>query len=103
MTQMDNFRKVLGLPEPEQNKEQAHDMQHEMPVRNEERVSRRKDGRPLKSLTIREETHVKLHALAFWLYRNGEKKITLSKLIDVLIDIYLEKHPDAKHFVDGGA
>lgn len=100
MTQMDNFRKVLGLPEPGQDKEQRQDEQPEMQVRNDGRSSTRKDGRHLKCVTIREDTHVKLHALAFWLYRNGEKKITLSELIEMLMDTYMEKHPKAKQFVD---
>jgi len=98
MAQIDNFRKVLGLPDPEKGQEET---EQETPgVKKEPRISSRRDGRLIKSITIDEATHAKLKALSFWLYHHGGRKVTMSALVVELVDSYLKDNPDAKRFVE---
>ncbi len=58
MAQIDNFRKVLGLPDPDKVQEET---EQETPgVKKEVRISSRKDGRLIKSISIDEASHAKL-------------------------------------------
>lgn len=97
MAQIDNFRKVLGLPDPEKGEEETP--QETQGVKKEARISSRKDGRLIKSITIDEATHAKLRALSFWLCQHNGSKVTLSSLVMELVDTYLKYNPDARLFV----
>lgn len=98
MAQIDNFRKVLGLPDPEKAQEET--AQETLGVKKEARVSSRKDGRLIKSITIDEATHAKLRALSFWLCQHTGSKVTLSSLVMELVENFLRDNPQAQHFVE---
>ena len=98
MTQIDNFRKVLGLPNPEKAREET--TEETQGVKKEQRIPSRKDGRLIKSISINEESYSKLKALSFWLYQHNGKKTTMSSLICELMASYLKDNPEANHFVE---
>lgn len=58
MAQIDNFRKVLGLPDTEKGQEET--AQETQGVKKEQRIPSRKDGRLIKSISIDEASHAKL-------------------------------------------
>ena len=90
MSQLDNFRKSLGLPDPEEENVLT-------PVDDE-----KKNVVPGKrSVSLREETYQKCRAILFWLgQRNPEKRATIDGLVGAAMDLYLEKYPDAKAFYE---
>lgn len=98
MAQIDNFRKVLGLQDPEKSQDTAE--QDTLAVKREKRISNRKDGRFIKSITISEDTYALLKALSFWRSQHGGKKTTMSSMLEELVETYLAENPEIKRFVE---
>lgn len=98
MAQIDNFRKVLGLTDPDKTQDGAE--QETSAVKRENRISSRKDGRFIKSITINEDTYALLKALSFWHSQHEGKKTTMSSMLEELVETYLAENPEIKRFVE---
>ena len=87
MSQLDNFRKSLGLPNPEEVKGQ--------PVEGEKKNS----GTGKHAISLRDETYVKCKCLVFWMgQQNPAGRNTIDVLISKALDLFMEEHLDAKAF-----
>lgn len=81
MSQLDNFRKSLGLPTPEDEKKTA--------------------AAGKRSVSLKEDTYQKCKAILFWMCRNrpGEKA-TIDSLVSTCLDLFLEENPAARAFLE---
>ena len=92
MAQIDNFRKVLGLPDPEGTP--GPGSMQETPAVKEKN----------KTLLVKKSTHERLSAVLFWKRRTGtDEHPTMDRLIREMLDTYLTMNPEAKRFVEKDA
>jgi len=97
MTQIDNFRKVLGLPEPGDARETAAQVVEETPSPQTKALPVKEKN---KTLLVKQSTHDLLSSIIFWQRRTGiDDHPTMDKLIREMTDEYLAKNPEAKRFV----
>lgn len=104
MNQIDNFRKVLGLPNP--NESPVPTSAPGIPNKTEpveEKVSVKKEKEPAsrrKTITFDLKYFNQLKLLAFWCYQQGKtKQATYNALIEELVDCYCDVYPEAKEFL----
>ena len=106
MNQIDNFRKVLGLPNP--NESPAPTTAPVIPNESEpdkERVSVKKEKHTepasrRKTITFDLRYFHQLKLLAFWCHQQGKtKQATYNALIEELVDCYCDVYPEAKEFL----
>lgn len=84
MSQLDNFRKSLGLPDPD------------APVKEKKARSRSS-----RTVCLRNETFLKIRALSFWLTKEElMDNPTIDEIVNLGLDAYFEKEPLAKDYVD---
>ena len=94
MNQIDNFRKVLGLPTSDGATEAVTSVTDikEDPLKT---VSRKN-----KTIVVHKDTHDRLSAILYWQRKTGKVfSPTMDKLIRKMIDGYLNEHPDASEFI----
>lgn len=91
MSQIDNFRKSLGLPNP--NEVAAKEVKIETKtVTHKERTKR--------TVALREETFLRLRAISFWMMR--EERMTRATIDDVVnlgLDALLEDEPQLRSYL----
>lgn len=94
MTQLDDFKRVLGLDENFQEKSATPTPSIEQAVKKEKKdVTRR-------TVSIPGELHTRISLLGLWMNHEGIKdNPRMYEIIDILMDEYLEHNPTATTFV----
>lgn len=112
MAQIDNFRKVLGLPNPEELSSPESAVKvgaqviepHEQPGQQEQLAEQSAMKEKNKTLLVKKSTHDRLSAILFWMRRYGEDEHpTMDKLVREMLEEYLAGNPEAKRFVEKNA
>lgn len=83
MSQLDNFRKSLGLPTPEDEKKTA--------------------AAGKRSVTLREDTYQKCKAILFWMSQHSSERATIDSLVNTALDLFLKENSGAKQFYDSSS
>ena len=98
MNQIDNFRKVLGLPT-------SYESPTEPTPSIQEVVKEKKESKPQnqsnrKTITFDRRHFNQLKLLSVWCHQNGKTRHeTYNALIEELVDCYCDVYPDAKEFL----
>lgn len=95
MTQLDDFKRVLGLDENFQEEKVVPTPSIEQAVKKEKQdVTRR-------TVSIPGELHTRISLLGLWMNHEGIKdNPRMYEIVDFLMEDYLERHPDAAKFVN---
>lgn len=109
MTQIDNFRKVLGLPNPDNTPspgkaatvdEQGQEQEAQQEPQSEPLAVKEKN----KTLLVKKNTHDRLSAILFWMRRyEMDEHPTMDRLVREMLEAYLARNPEAKRFVEKNA
>ena len=109
MTQIDNFRKVLGLPNPDNTPSPGKAVTVDEPEqKQEEQQEQVADHAAVKeknkTLLVKKSTHDRLSAILFWMRRyEMDEHPTMDRLVREMMETYLAGHPEAKRFVEKNA
>lgn len=91
MSQIDNFRKSLGLPNPEEA------------ARNEVKGKTRpadSKKRTTRTVALREDTFLRLRAIILWMIREERmSRPTIDDIVNLGVDALLEKEPGLRTFL----
>lgn len=93
MSQLDNFRKSLGLPN--------HDEAAGDEVKKElDEASTKKRTRTTRTVALREDTYLKLRAIILWMMLESRmERPTIDIIIGRSIDALQEKEPDLHEYL----
>ena len=91
MTQLDDFKRVLGLDE---NYQTTDTPSKEAAVKKETREGQR------RTVSIPGDLHTRICLLGLWMNNTGIKdNPRMYEIIDYLMDNYLKRYPEAAKFV----
>ena len=94
MTQLDDFKRVLGLDENFQEETVAPQPKKEQAVKNEKQDATR------RTVSIPGDLHTRICLLGLWMNNAGiQDNPKMYEIIDSLLESYLERYPDAAKFV----
>lgn len=105
MSQVDDFRKVLGLPDPDAKDEEIAEefTQREMKEEKKKSAKARKTV-PYKTISLDIPVYKRLKLLTYWTFSHGRtRRPSFKELMIELINVYCDKYPDAKWFLDANA
>ena len=91
MSQIDNFRKSLGLPAPDEvaAKEMKREKIKDVP---KERTKR--------TVALREDTYLRIRAIIFWMMREERMtRATTDDIVNLALDALLENEPGLRSYV----
>ena len=93
MSQLDNFRKSLGLPNPD---EAAGDVvKKEM---DEGHAKRR--TRTTRTVALREDTYLRLRAISFWMMLESKmQRPTIDDIVNQGLQAMLDKEPSLRQYL----
>ena len=92
MTQLDDFKRVLGLDEnyQAQDKDNSKNLALKKETGNDQR----------RTVSIPAKLHTKICLLGLWMNNEGlRNNPKMYEIIDVVLDDYLERHPGANERV----
>lgn len=93
MSQLDNFRKSLGLPNPDET--DGDEMKKE---KNKNSAGKR--SRTTRTVALREDTYLKLRAIILWMMLESRmERPTIDIIIGRSIDALQEKEPDLHEYL----
>lgn len=93
MSQLDNFRKSLGLPNPDEA------------ARNEVKKERNetiagKQTRTTRTVALREETYLRLRAIMFWMMLESKmQRPTIDDIVNQGLQAMLDKEPSLRQYL----
>ena len=91
MSQIDNFRKSLGLPNPDEVAAKE--------VKREPKAVTQKE-RTKRTVALREDTFLRLRAISFWMMREERmKRATIDDVVNLGLDALLEKEPGLHSYI----
>ena len=94
MTQLDDFKRVLGLDENFQQEKAAP-----QPVK-EQAVNKEKQDATRRTVSIPRDLHTRICLLGLWMNNTGvSDNPRMYEIINTLLEDYLERHPEAAKFV----
>ena len=94
MTQLDDFKRVLGLDENFQQETAEPEPRKERAVKKEKQDSTR------RTVSIPGDLHTRICLLGLWMNNIGLRdNPKMYEIVDFLMEDYLERHPDAEKFV----
>lgn len=94
MTQLDDFKRVLGLDENYQEETAAPQPQKERAVKKEKQDATR------RTVSIPGDLHTRICLLGLWMNNAGiQDNPRMYEIIDALLEDYMEHHPEAAKFV----
>lgn len=86
MSQIDNFRKSLGLPNPDE-------------VTAKEEKGEKKE-RTKRTVALREDTYLRLRAIILWMMREERMpRATIDDIVNLGLDALLEKEPGLHSYI----
>lgn len=93
MSQLDNFRKSLGLPNPD---EAAGDE-----VKKElDEASTKKRTRTTRTVALREDTYLRLRAIIFWMMLEVKmQRPTIDDIVNQGLQALLDKEPSLRQYL----
>lgn len=93
MSQLDNFRKSLGLPNPD---EAAGDE-----VKKElDEASTKKRARTTRTVALREDTYLRLRAISFWMMLELKmQRPTIDDIVNQGLQALLDKEPSLRQYL----
>ena len=96
MSQVDDFRKVLGLPDPDEQEKE---------IKEEKKDSAKaRKTVPYKTISLDIPVYKRLKLLTYWTFSHGRtRRPSFKELMIELINVYCDKYPDAKWFLDANA
>ena len=96
MNQIDNFRKVLGLPTSDGATEAVTS------VTDIKEALQKTVSRKNKTIVVHKDTHDRLSAILYWQRKTGkEDSPTMDKLIQEMCECYLRMNPELSSFISG--
>lgn len=103
MSQVDDFRKVLGLPNPDEQKKEIEEEFTQEEVKEEKKNSAKK-AVAYKTISLDIPVYKRLKLLTYWTFSHGRtRRPSFKELMIELINVYSDKYPDAKWFLDANA
>lgn len=91
MSQIDNFRKSLGLPNPEEA------AGNEVKGKTMPGVSKKRTSR---TVALREDTFLRLRAIIFWMMREERMpRATIDDIVNLGLDALLENEPGLHSYI----
>ena len=93
MSQLDNFRKSLGLPSPEEAT--GDEMKTERGKADAE-----KRTRTTRTVALREATYLKLRAVIFWMMLESRmQRPTIDDIVNLGMEALLDKEPALRAYL----
>lgn len=103
MSQVDDFRKVLGLPNPDEQEKEIEEEFTQEEVKEEKKNSAKK-AVAYKTISLDIPVYKRLKLLTYWTFSHGRtRRPSFKELMIELINVYSDKYPDAKWFLDANA
>lgn len=94
MTQLDDFKRVLGLDENYQEDAAAPQPKKEQAVKKEKQDATR------RTVSIPGNLHTRICLLGLWMNNTDiQDNPRMYEIIDALLEDYMEHHPEAAKFV----
>ena len=105
MSQVDDFRKVLGLPDPDAKDEEIAEEFTQREMKEEKKNSAKtKKAVAYKTISLDIPVYKRLKLLTYWTFSHGRtRRPSFKELMIELINVYSDKYPDAKWFLDANA
>ena len=98
MTQLDDFKRVLGLDENFQQEKAAPQPVKEQAVNKEKQDAKQDATR--RTVSIPGDLHTRICLLGLWMNNTGvSDNPRMYEIINTLLEDYLERHPEAAKFV----
>ena len=86
-SQLDNFRKSLGLPQRNEGEHEYEKIWHK--------------GKTKRTVMVKEESYLRFRALTLWLVREAKmQRPTFDDVFKLGLEAYLEKEPAAREYVE---
>lgn len=97
MSQLDDFKRVLGLDDDYQEKTSPTNT----PATEEPAVKKKTDSGHKRTVAIPAELHTRINLLGLWMNREGlMDNPKLYEVIAAAIDEYVSQHPEAAGYVN---
>ena len=97
MSQLDDFKRVLGLDDDYQEKTSPTNT----PVTVEPAVKKKTDPGHKRTVAIPAELHTRINLLGLWMNREGlMDNPRMYEVIAAAIDEYISQHPEAAGYVN---
>ena len=91
MSQIENFRKSLGLPNPDEAAAKE--------VKREKKKDAQKE-RTKRTVALREDTYLRIRAIIFWMMREERMpRATIDDIVNLGLDALLEKEPGLHSYI----
>ncbi len=93
MSQLDNFRKSLGLPNPDE-------AEREWVKKEKDEVSTKKRTRTTRTVALREDTYLRLRSIIFWMMLESKmQRPTIDDIVNQGLEALLDKEPKLRQYL----